>query len=65
MLTGDELLTYVEDHRLDFKGNGDAICLAAGYGIKTEDGGNKCNFKAFVKALSSAFDLKNNNDLIG
>ena len=55
-LKGEELFSYVEQHRAEFNGNGDALCLAAGYGIKGSDGNEKCNFSDFVEALSGAFD---------
>ena len=54
--------SYVEDHRLDFNQNGDALCLAAGYGMKSIEGSQKCNFKAFVKALSSAVEEQNDKN---
>ncbi len=56
-LTGKDLVSYLEVHRHEFDGNGDAFCLAAGYGIKGEDGKNKCNFTDFVQALSEAMEL--------
>ncbi len=56
-LTGKELASYLEIHREDFNGNGDAFCVAAGYGVKGEDGTQKCNFTDFVKALSAAVEI--------
>ena len=56
-LTGKELATYLEIHREDFHGNGDALCVAAGYGIKGDDGNQKCNFADFVQALSEALQI--------
>ncbi len=58
-LTGDELVSYLEDHREEFNGNGDAICMAAGYSIEAEDGSRKCNFTAFVEAVSNSNAVKN------
>ena len=58
-LKGKELADYVQNHRSDFDGNGDALCLAAGYGIKTSDGYEKCNFSDFVKAVWSAIEIQN------
>ena len=60
-LTGEELSSYVEQRRKDFKKNGDALCLAAGYGIKASDGTEKCNFTAFVSALSNATEIEDDN----
>ena len=57
-LTGKKLASYLEAHREDFNGNGDALCMAAGYGIEKGDGTEKCNFTDFIKALSNAVDLK-------
>ncbi len=54
-LSGLELVEYLENHRQEFNGNGDEICMAAGYGVESDDGSLKCNFKAFVQAL---FDAK-------
>ena len=51
-LEGEDLALYIEKHRQEFDGNGDELCLAAGYGIETEDGSEKCDFSNFVKALS-------------
>ncbi len=56
-LTGKELVEYVEEHREEFEGNGDAICVAAGYGKNGEDGTTKCNLPAFVNELGQATDL--------
>ncbi len=58
-LQGDDLANYFNDHQGDFNGNGDALCLAAGYGIKAEDGTEKCNFSDFIKELADAVDLTN------
>ena len=57
-LSGQELANYLENHREEFNGNGDALCMAAGYGIEKGDGTEKCNFTDFIKALSNAVDLK-------
>ncbi len=56
-LTGEDLASYLEIHREEFNGNGDALCMAAGYGIEGEDGRQKCNFTDFVQALSSALEI--------
>ncbi|KGG15510.1 MULTISPECIES: hypothetical protein [unclassified Prochlorococcus] len=57
-LEGKALASYLEEHRNDFNGNGDALCLAAGYGIQGDDGTEKCDFSDFVKALSTAIDVQ-------
>ncbi len=57
-LTGRDLANYLKVHSGDFDGNGDELCMAAGYGIETEDGSLKCNFKAFVQALSQAVEMQ-------
>ena len=54
-LKGEALFSDVEEHRAEFNGNGDALCMAAGYGIKGSDGIEKCNFSDFIEALSGAF----------
>ena len=48
---------YLESHREDFNGNGDALCIEAGYGQYSENGELKCNFKPFVKEVSEVMDL--------
>ncbi len=53
-LTGNDLASYIEEHKQEFDGNGDKLCLAAGYGIKADDGNEKCDFSDFVKAFSHA-----------
>ena len=62
-LRGKELASYLEDHRADFKGNGDALCLAAGYGKTASDGTQVCNFTDFVNAVSNAVELNNEEDI--
>ncbi len=61
-LSGKDLASYLEVHRDEFNGNGDALCLAAGYGIKGEDGIQKCNFSDFVQALSSALEISKDDE---
>ena len=51
-LRGKELTSYIEKHKEEFDGNGDKLCVAAGYGIQADDGKEKCDFSDFVKALS-------------
>jgi len=51
-LRGKELTSYIEKHKKEFNGNGDKLCVAAGYGIQADDGNDKCDFSDFVKALS-------------
>ena len=51
-LRGKELASYIEQHKQEFEGNGDKLCLAAGYGIQSDDGNEKCDFSDFVRALS-------------
>ena len=51
-LRGKELTSYIEKHKQEFNGNGDELCVAAGYGIQADDGKEKCDFSDFVKALS-------------
>tara|TARA_B100001250_G_C19633058_1_gene714637 strand:+ start:292 stop:561 length:270 start_codon:yes stop_codon:yes gene_type:complete len=62
-LKGKALVKFIETHRTDFNGNGDQLCVEAGYGQYSKDGDAKCNFKPFVKELSKVIDLgeeKNN-----
>ena len=56
-LKGKELVDFVEEHRKDFEEDGDALCVAAGYGKDTADGSTKCNLPAFVNELGQATDL--------
>ncbi len=53
-LKGKDLTSYIDQHKQEFEGNGDKLCLAAGYGVPTDDGNEKCDFSDFVKALSLA-----------
>ncbi len=62
-LTGKDLSSYLEIHRDEFDGNGDALCVAAGYGIKGEDGIEKCDFKGFIQALSASLGISEDNGL--
>ena len=57
-LIGEELVSFVENHRQDFDGNGDQLCVEAGYGEYTESGDAICDFKPFVKELSKVMDLE-------
>ena len=57
-LKGKELVNFVEDHRKDFNGNGDQLCVEAGYGEYSNNGEALCNFKPFVKELSKVMDLE-------
>ena len=61
-LSGKDLASYLEIHRAEFNGNGDAFCLAAGYGIKGDDGTQKCNLTDFVQALSDALDISEDGE---
>ena len=56
-LKGKELVEYLEEHRESFEGDGDALCVAAGYGTEVGDGTTKCNLPAFVNELDRATDL--------
>ena len=56
-LKGDELVRYVKQHKNEFKGNGDALCVAAGYGTLSKEGKPICEFQPFVKELSNSTDL--------
>ncbi len=57
-LKGEELVNFVKAHRSDFDGNGDLLCVEAGYGNYSKDGNAKCNFKPFIKELSKVMDLE-------
>ncbi len=56
-LEGEELRKYVEGHKAMFQGNGDALCVGAGYGDYSEDGVPHCDFPKFVKELDKAVEL--------
>ncbi len=55
-LKGKELLDYVETHLEEFQGDGDALCLAAGYGQDNGQGTTKCNLSEFVRELAEVAD---------
>ena len=57
-LKGQELASYVEENREKFNGNGDKLCLAAGYGITREDGSTKCNLPSFINELDKLAKIK-------
>ncbi|WP_269622721.1 hypothetical protein [Prochlorococcus marinus] len=56
-LTGKALAEFIEHHRDEYQNNGDALCLASGYGTKSDDGLVKCNLTDFINALGKALDL--------
>ena len=58
-LKGKALAEFVENGREEFGENGDALCVAAGYGKKALDGTTKCNLPAFVNELDQVSDLVN------
>ncbi len=62
-LKGKALVNFVEAHRKDFNGDGDQLCIEAGYGEYSKDGDAKCNFKPFVKELSKVMDLESKKDI--
>ncbi len=57
-LKGKELASYIRTHKEEFQNDGDAICIATGYGKQLKDGNQKCNFKPFIKELGKAIDLE-------
>ena len=63
-LRGQELVNFVEAHKQDFNGNGDQLCIEAGYGKYAKNGKAVCNFKNFVKELSKVMDLENKKNNI-
>ena len=56
-LKGEELVSYVLEHRKEFKDDGDALCIAVGYGREGDGGEILCNLPAFIKELDEATDL--------
>mgnify|MGYP007063786756 CR=1 FL=1 len=56
-LKGEKLVDYVKNHKEEFHGEGDALCVSAGYGNFSEEGKPHCNFEDFVKELGEAMDL--------
>ncbi len=57
-LKGKALADYVFEHKEEFEEDGDALCVAAGYGEYLQDGTPNCNLKPFVKELSKVMDLE-------
>ena len=55
-LKGEKLLDFIEGHKESYEGNGDALCVGAGYGDLLEDGTPSCNFPKFVKELGKAME---------
>ena len=51
-LKGKELAEYIRTQKSEFQGNGDDLCVSAGYGRSSEDGGIKCDLPLFMKELS-------------
>ncbi len=62
-LKGEELAMYIKNHRDEFKGDGDALCIEAGYGQFGKNGEQKCDFKPFVKELGEVMDLLENSEI--
>ncbi len=62
-LKGKALAAYVEKNRENFKGDGDTLCVEAGYGEYGNNGEPKCDFKPFVKELSEVIDLSNGDEI--
>ena len=58
-LKGQDLAKYVNGHREEFKENGDALCVEAGYGEYSKDGKPNCDFQPFVKELGKVMSLEN------
>ena len=56
-LKGKDLVEYVKGHKEEFKDNGDALCVGAGYGNYSEEGSPNCDFKPFVKELGKVMNL--------
>jgi len=57
-LKGKGLADYIEAHRQDFQGDGDTLCVEAGYGKYSQSGEPICDFKPFIQELSTAVDLE-------
>ncbi len=62
-LKGKELLDYFDGHKEGTGGDGDALCIGAGYGEYSEDGKVKCNFPPFVKELDKAMELNKQEEI--
>ncbi len=56
-LKGEALVTYIKKNKGRFGENGDALCVAAGYGTISKDGKPLCEFQSFVKALSNSGNI--------
>ena len=61
-LKGDALKAYIDKNRDKFKGNGDELCLAAGYGINSDDGSLKCDLPYFINELDKAMHLPDSSE---
>lgn len=58
-LKGKELADYIKKYKDQFKGDGDQLCLAAGYGQPSKDGNNmKCDLPLFIKEFSEAMEIE-------
>ena len=56
-LKGEELVSYIKKNKKQFGENGDALCVATGYGTLSKDGEPVCEFQSFVKALSNSVNI--------
>ncbi len=53
-LKGDKLLSYIESNKSKFNNDGDALCIQAGYGYKSEEGKTICRLDLFSNELIAA-----------
>ena len=53
-LKGKELADYIKKNKKQLKGDGDKLCLDAGYGMNSNGGVLKCNLPLFIKEFSQA-----------
>tara|TARA_B100000700_G_C14725801_1_gene705958 strand:- start:449 stop:655 length:207 start_codon:yes stop_codon:yes gene_type:complete len=56
-LKGKELVDYIEQNKEQLKGNGDELCLAAGYGKTSKEGDISCDLPLFIKEFSQAMGI--------
>ena len=54
VLTGKDLLDYVELNRVKLENDGDSLCIGAGYGKYNEDGSAICRLDLFSTELIKA-----------
>jgi len=58
-LKGKDLYEYIVGNKLNCGGNGDELCIGAGYASYSDEGMPICNFAPFVEELGKVIQDQN------